>query len=264
MQNSESENGAIHPVHDRYKSAIILNNIAVTLLSRGFYSEAMQTIHDSLQLMNVVTAAKRNGMKHGPTHMMFDNRKVDLFLESARRRLVTLPLKELDRIRPVSSLQPADCTYQEIQAQPSQDLYAPIRIDVVDYEYPEMYNADIHGTILLYNYGVARHAFAQFVVAINGDWRLTHEYLLMSLDMYRLAEKIISSMKQRMDHVRDLGELPLVHVLLARSLVQLAIHLRLDPEVQEQFKIMLCQVLHLSTSLQQILQENFGSIAPAA
>jgi hypothetical protein len=84
------------------------------------------------------------------------------------------------------------------------------------------------------------------------------------LDMYRLAEKIISSMKQRMDHVRDLGELPLVHVLLARSLVQLAIHLRLDPEVQEQFKIMLCQVLHLSTSLQQILQENFGSIAPAA
>jgi hypothetical protein len=261
-----SENFALvrNPIHDRHKTAIVLNNIAVTLLARGLYSEAMQTIHDALQLMNDVTAAKRNGMKNGTAQLMIDIRKIHLSLEYARQRLIMLPVKELDKIQPVSSLQAADWTYQELQAQPSQDIYTPIHIDVVDYECPELYNADIHGAIVLYNYGVARHAFAQFFVAINGNWQNTREYLLMSLDMFRLAEKIISHMEQRMEHVGDLGELPLVHLLLARSLVQLAIHLRLDPQVQEQFKIMLCQVLHLSTSLQQMLQENGGSIAPAA
>jgi hypothetical protein len=294
-----------------YRAALVLNNQAVSLLTHGLFLESMQTWKDAMRLMDHVTRARAVALNMDTivpvSSSSSDGSLTDVeirqSLDRAQRFCTAMMMassstnttatnpqpsshaQQLYHIHPAWSRYSSITQTYELLEQSPRELFSPLYIDEFNtssFGQPETVNFDMHFMILLYNYGVAHHAYAAYlhhqVTSSSSSSAITRmetdnpqqsnnatRHYRIAMKVFQLAQQLVTKMDYCMLHrYADLTELPLLRVLLARSMVNLSAAISLEVAQQEDYCYSLFEALVITQSLPVTMDESRAHFAPAA
>ena len=133
----------------RYRAAIALNNIAVTLLHHGYYSDCISTLKDALNIMRRGTIDVGQALRHA--QIALSQKSFHAHLCDAYPRILVVSSQ-------ANPMNVGECLLLE-KDEKYRSLYA-ITIDLAYFE--DGGSPDVEAFTILYNYGIAYLCLAHY------------------------------------------------------------------------------------------------------
>lgn len=192
-----------------YRGAIALNNMGVSLLERGAYRNAIDTMKDAIAIMR--TIFPQNGAVHSAPH----NFNIDSKLQLAAQRLASP-----ETSRAPLSVQTIPFSEDNINAMkdalrygPSGSVFFPLRIEISDFNCRGR-DIDLESSIFLYNFGIAHLCMAR--VHPKSAAKLRDG----ALKLFDLAHSILASQCAKAQDPADQTHVLLVAAMVLNNVVQ--------------------------------------------
>ena len=259
----------------RHKAAIALNNAAVSLLIRGFYRDAVDTLKDAIQFMKIaaVPVEEQNGAEEisaEETHLAFNrswkraavcgtstNACQDCFTNRPILQVISSQYNSTSINEAVAS-----CTQSSTRR-----VCFPVAIDPIDFEGSDDDDIEFNSGVIMYNYGIAFDCLAAAVNPTTND-AYDHQKLIQAKAhrLFQITGALLFKLYQ--DHQDNIptyeaGRLLLLMTLLTHNLMQASINLNMQLEYHEHCQTME-SLLQLMEFYQFMLPNAGNNIATAA
>jgi hypothetical protein len=233
-----------------HKGAVALNNIAVSLLQRHYYQEAVETLKDALALMKAV-------VDYNPGKDSSSAPDVYQILQKSSQRLAYSyhGRSQSLNVFVLSNQEDPVVVHDMIIKHPNSQLC--ITIDPIDFQQWDQDTFDLDTNVILYNYGVSYTCFA----ATIRDSKAQSRVLCQSLQIFRLKESFLFEFCDNPSGETLVNRTTLlVNMLLTRNLIQVSHHLDLPgSEVYRVVFVELIEVLQEQVQFTEGIQAAAGA-----
>lgn len=265
--------------HDeQYKAAVALNNMAVSLLQRQCYQDALDTFKDAITLIQF-SLRTLVGRRAGDGLNLFSvpGVLVDNVLQAAWHRYATSAMRPVlpalaggagdFAILTVSSQQDPSGVQGAISEAMSRNgknsVFCCINVDPVDFEECCIETIDLDSNLILYNFGIAHCLLASKLEAnTNFEGVLVQKLRQSGFHLFRLSEAFLKERLSEPPFHFQGGTVLLISALFTRSMVELASHLNYM-EVSEYYRVAYVALLVSIDAQQNLLPTNVRQAAAA-
>jgi hypothetical protein len=193
-----------------YRSAVSLNNAAVTMLERGCLRQGLDTLQEAVAVMKAAFQQGSETRPAGKSSFVLGNDEINELVQGATRRsLIPEVVVEINgetshtiagKFMRVRSL-----TYEGtgltsvlnvLNESPSMTYFYPIRIDALPMEWKQesstglVADAEYEAAILVYNFGLANLMLSKFMSGAGAE--ISGRLQACSFSLFQLASTILS------------------------------------------------------------------------